>query len=73
MIELSSCLKLTEISLSIYCYYYSNIHSDRESHITDLTNENAELRAKNTKLVDDLSVKEAKWLEKEQFFHRKVF
>jgi len=46
-------------------------NNDRESHITDLTNENAELRAKNTKLVDDLSVKEAKWLEKEQFFHRK--
>jgi len=46
-------------------------NNDRESHITDLTNENAELRAKNTQLVDDLSVKEAKWVEKEQFYHRK--
>jgi len=45
---------------------FENKH--RESYINDLMSENADLRKKNDKLVDDLSVKEAKWLEKEEVY-----
>lgn len=43
----------------------------RETYINDLMNENASLRKKNDQLIDDLSVKEAKWVEKEEIFKQR--
>ena len=59
-------------SVFIYQLFQNDENSVRQVYINDLMTENADLRSQNEKLMHDLNVKEALWLNKEENYIQKV-